>query len=164
MEAVRRILEQGVLAEKAAKHMPKIEATDFDSELAKVEKEIETWCRAEERAAKFLVAPEHADRQRLFEDELNRATERRKRAEERKASLDLAKAADVIQRAKSASVQSTCKILLARLSRLTREQWREVLLLLLDEVTATGGKMELRGILPAGDVGANAVRFRSHCQ
>jgi site-specific DNA recombinase len=158
VDSVREILKGGVLEQKVAEHAPRVEAVDYAAELANAQREIETWRRAEERAARFLVAPEHAERQALFEAELNRATKQRVLVEQRKAGLEQAQIAAAGLTHRGDAVRETCRRILRTLSRLSRVQWREVLRLLLDEITVTDRKLELRGILPADDV----LQFRPH--
>jgi site-specific DNA recombinase len=147
--AVREILRGGVLQQKVAEHAPKIQAVDYASEIAKSDKEIAHWQRTEERAARFMVAPDHPEREALFQKELARATELRLAAEERKTALERARDADAQMKAGAAGVREMSKRALRGLSRLKPKQWQHVLRLLLDEVTVTGNTLELRGILPA---------------
>lgn len=149
IDAVKSVLRSGVLEEKIAERGSKIQRVDFDAEIAKAGREIEIWRRAEERAARFMVAPEHAGRQTLFEAELNRATQQRARAEERKSSLEKEQAVESAMLAQGNAVKETCRKILRSLDRMKPDKWQRVLRLLLDEVTVTGRKIELRGILPA---------------
>lgn len=148
-QAVRQILSGGVLAQKVAEHGPKVQAVDYAAEIAKADKAIATWRATEERATRFLVAPEHASRQALFLKELSRASEQRVLAEERRTSLERAREADAAIKAGSAGVREMSRIAPRALARLTPGQWQRVLRLVLDEVTIDGRRIELRGILPS---------------
>ncbi len=148
-DAVREILRGGVLRQKVTAHAPRIQWVDYGAEIEKAEKEIRLHRSAEERAVRFMVAPEHAAQQTLFQSELTRVTGQRRIAEERKAALERARDAAAHAKAGAAGVSEMSKRALRGLSRLTPEQWQHALRLLLDEVTITGNKLELRGILPA---------------
>jgi hypothetical protein len=145
--AIKEILKGGVLQRQVAEHAPK------------AEKEIRIHQGAEERAVRFMVAPEHAAQQSLFQKELARATAQRGAAEDRRAALERARDADAQLKAGEAGVREMAKRALRGLSRLTAEQWQRVLRLLLDEVTVTGNILELRGILPA-----DPAAFRPHSE
>jgi site-specific DNA recombinase len=154
INAVKAMLKAGVLEAKIKTHAPKVQPVNYAAEIAKAHREIESSCRAEERAGRFLVAPEHADRQHIFEKELDRATKHKAVAEQRKMDLEHAQAAAAAQTARADDVRETCRKIQRKLSRLSREQWRAMLQLLLDEITVTGRKVELRGILPTGAAAA----------
>jgi site-specific DNA recombinase len=146
--SVLEVLRGGLIQRKVAEHAPKLQAVDYAAEIAKAEKEIRTHQGAEERAVRFMVAPEHASSQAVFERELARATEQRMTAEGRKATLEKARAAEAQLKAGAAGLREMSMRAVRALSRLTPEQWQRVLRLLLDEVTVTGNTLELRGILP----------------
>ena len=160
IEAIRGVLKSGLLKRKIAAYASKIELVDYDAELTKLRREIETWRATEERAAQFLVAPEHASRQALFSTQLNRATKRRLAAEERRHSIELAKAAQASAAGRDEAVRRACSQTLRAIEKLNPEQWREVLRLLLDEITVQGTKLEFRGIIPSNA----ALLFRSERQ
>lgn len=147
--SIQRLLRSGLLQKKIAEHGPKIRRVDYDVEIAKTQREIDTLSATEERAARFLVAPEHAGRQALFERQLNQATEKRVSAETRKAALEKARIEESALADRSDAVREMSRRALRALSRLTPERWRQALPVLLDEVRVTGRKLELRGILPA---------------
>ncbi len=151
IQSVKQILSGGILEQKLSERGTEIQSVDYGVELAKAAREIETWRRAEERAARFLVAPEHAERQHIFEAELHRSTSQRKLAEDRRAALEAARNAADAMASQRDAVRAACRKIAKNLSRLNREQWRDFLRIVLDEITVTGRRIELRGILPAAD-------------
>ena len=137
-----------MLRQKVAEYTPRVRAVDYELELGKIQREIEKALQHAERAVRFMVEPEHAASQKLFEGELAKATERRLAAEQRKRMLEEARTAEAALAERKDSVMHLCHQVLRGLSRLTREQWRHVLQVLLDQITVTGRRLEVRGILP----------------
>jgi site-specific DNA recombinase len=147
--AVRTVLKGGLLRRKVEEHAVKLQAVDFDVELTKAQREIEKWRRTEERAARFLVSPEHAGRQSLFEKSLNEATQQRLAEEQRKVALEQAKAAQESVTNREDAMRLAGRQGLRALAKLNLEQWRRVLQLLLDEISVDGRSLEFRGIIPS---------------
>lgn len=166
-ESVQRVLRGGALERGLDTYTSRLQAVNYAGEIAAVQKQIELHQRTEERAAGFMVAPEHSARQNLFQAHLDRATKQRLLAEERKSALEKAWAAETSLVERGATVRETCGKMLKTLKGLTSPQWQVVLRLLIDEVTITGKKLELRGFLPSEDLvsipfGPSAPYERNH--
>ena len=125
---------------------------DHASEITKAKQEVSHWKAREERSARFMVDPDHADSQHVFAAELARAAKQRRAAGERLASFEKAQAAENATAGSGHLVRDACRRVLRGLGKLKREQWAKVLQLLLKEVRVTGRTLELHGILPIDSV------------
>lgn len=149
-QGILGVLRSGSLVQAIARR--KIEAVDYRAEIAKARREVQAWRDSEERAVCLMVSPSHEQRRDLFERELNRATAQRKAAETRLAHLENAERAAESARVNGSRMEAACQRAFRNLERLTPEQWREGLSMLVDEITVHGEELEVRGAIPAGSV------------
>lgn len=150
--AVRDLLGGGLLRQKIAERTHLIQAVDYEAEIAKAEREIAACRTTEERAIEYLLAPEHAAHKALFEAKLKQAAERRRAIEERRSAVERVRVAEQSSAYREDALKTACKRALRALDKLKPEQWRRVLLLLLDEIVVNGRHLEFRGILPADGI------------